>query len=745
MNGRRSKNCVLRCDRNGSCARWSFVGETAYVGLRRAIWYWTSLPQLLLTLASLAMPAAEVHAAGRAVAVLYDDSGSMISPRSRWIGANFSLQVMSALLVEGDELYLAKMNAQPQPRRTVVPGDVDAFLASLQREPPPQPKADTPYDAVDDLLEALGRSSAGQKWLIVVTDGEFTNFNTSAAQAQIDRIVRPLGIKPVFVLIERSGSFDAARFWNSAAGAAVVEASKASQLPQRMEELAALLTGRDSNGLALDRSGSEVQVSTKFPLRGLVVLTQGSTNLRVASAFTGIRPMTIRGHAIRAREPVADIPRHAHVAHLFAQDGIAAGEKAVSIRFSSPVDSDRVKVYPEVAARMEVGLVGADGQALKKDGQGYYGVCTGESVTLQTRLVGSDGKPLTPGRQDLGTFQVGYETLPGQAQRSTIAANQEFFESRIAPSVEVRILPFARYPGYFNYQGDTLTLRPVACKREVVVKLETPLDRDGLWSARVDQIAAAAPLRFGVTIDGQPATEAELKSWAWRNDSARSWEHKVQGGKILLIPRAGCCVMTWARPKAHAGQIDFAQWQTGNSADKVFWPAPVRYSWLLPESMFGRLWWLYGCPAAALLGIAFLGWYLWMLARKDRFDRRAVLHKRKRGRETTLVPLVRGRDWLSRWFWPSPRESRVVEKYRFTAIGGSGQAVLVAGKTLSEQDEIVGWRFDPQRHDRKLPQVDARLLDRGTIRHRASLAGPRDRFDIELQYARMGLAPKWPE
>lgn len=62
----------------------------------------------------------------RAVAILYDDSGSMGDPKfkhpTRWIFANQAIQSMGALLQNGDELYWATMNLPDIKSHTISPG-----------------------------------------------------------------------------------------------------------------------------------------------------------------------------------------------------------------------------------------------------------------------------------------------------------------------------------------------------------------------------------------------------------------------------------------------------------------------------------------------------------------------------------------------------------------------------------------------------------------------------------------------
>jgi len=725
----RPRKLVPRREFGARCHRWLMGTNVRFTGFVMAA--------LLLAFANGAVAAPK-----RSVAVLYDDSGSMAQTPTRWIGANFSLQVLSALLTEDDELHVANMARPPKINKIDVPSGVDDSLARLQSEL--KPMNGTPYEGVTALLHILQKSSAHEKWLLIVTDGDFSDFDRNLAREQIDKIVKPLGIRSVFVLIEPTGENRGAKFWKDEAKATVVEVGAARDLPERMEEIAALLTDRDAQGLTLKRVTNELTVTSKFPLRGLVVMYQGDATTHVVSAIAGTKSLAVRRHQIKSVVSNSGIPSGANVAHLSINGGIDSGEEVARVRFSSNIEKSRVKVYPEVAARIDVSVLDRSGKPIDKDNQGFYPVCEGEAATLRTQIVATNGTPLTVGRTDLSQFKVGFEAAPGGTLESTIGSGQDHFSINLTPKSETRLNPYARYPGYFNFQSQTLNLRPVACKRKVVIALLTPLNGDGLWSAPVNRLSEAAALRFAATIDGRAATEEDLSKWTWKNNASEKWSLQTVGTELVLRPKSGCCALTWSRPKATQGLLQLTQLETGNTRDIVTMPPPVGYNFTLPTGLFERLWWLYGCPLTVFVGMLILAWYLWrLIIVKERFGARAVVHIHVRNIKRR-EPLCRSSNFISRWFWPSRREIKTIEGLRFMAVRRGGSSVLVDGRTLTKHHEVDDWQFDEYRFEKRLPQLNAKLGHQSNIVRRPPNGRP-DQFDVRLQYNKDGSKANWPD
>lgn len=672
----------------------------------------------------------------RAVGVVYDDSQSMQNG-ARWPAANYALQVLLALLTEGDVVQISRLSGTTQ--LLTVPGGVNAQLHQLQQEP--QPNVGTPYRPVMQTIDWLAKTGAADKWLLVLHDGDFQDIPIHEARAQIETVVRPKGIRVVFVPIEAPSGGDTAALWSG--HATVLRADKAIQVPSHMEEIAALLTGRDVSGLDIRVQDSGLSVSSDFPLRGLVVLTQGDGRAAVTSATAGNQSMRMRTHSINRRTPHPDVPAAAQVAHLRLDGSISSGQAVAQIRFSGDPATQRYKVLAEVAARMTVVVQDSAGQRLTPDAQGRYAVCEGEQARVLTRLVGDNSQPLTQGRSDLDRFAVGHEGGdPNSPLVSVFDSQQQAFVARLPVPQEVRLNPFARYPGYFHFSAQPLVLVPKSCSKLVQIKPVVGADSTSVWSADVDRLDQAPPLRFRVLVDGQPATAEQLADWRWTNGTEGLWAVTPEKDELVVRPVPGCCALFWSRPWAHSGSIGLTL-DTGNTRDKVELLPPMAYSINLPDDPLRRYGWLYACPVLAAAALAALAWYLWrVLVVKERFGRRACLHievHQRRRRE----PLVRGSELLSHWLWPARRETKRVEGLRFVAVGRGGSVVRIDGSTLGSQYEVEGWDYDEGLAERKRPQPDARLSHMTLVQRRSAQARGRQAFDMRMQYSRDGTGPNW--
>lgn len=126
----------------------------------------------------------------RQVNLVLDDSGSMFSnggntPLDRWSNAKYSLEVFAALLGEQDNMniYLTSTYAKGGSGPVVQLAGKEAASSRVSKiHNMVMQGGDTPYAPVQAAAKDLSASDAGEKWLVVLSDGAFNDRNSQTVQ-----------------------------------------------------------------------------------------------------------------------------------------------------------------------------------------------------------------------------------------------------------------------------------------------------------------------------------------------------------------------------------------------------------------------------------------------------------------------------------------------------------------------------------------------------------------------------------
>jgi hypothetical protein len=123
----------------------------------------------------------------KAIHVVYDDSGSMIEDNGvyfdRWGQAKYAMEVFAALLEDKDLMsvyYMSDFAAAGKadaPARIAIRGSELAGERVAKIHDTVTNSSDTPFDAVAKAYADLRNADAQEKWLVVLTDGEFNRLN----------------------------------------------------------------------------------------------------------------------------------------------------------------------------------------------------------------------------------------------------------------------------------------------------------------------------------------------------------------------------------------------------------------------------------------------------------------------------------------------------------------------------------------------------------------------------------------
>lgn len=673
--------------------------------VRRVVW---------AVLAALLSFVRMADAQARTVVVVYDDSGSMgnaQAPNARWRDANYALQTLTGLLAPQDALTVVRMSTPDVAEPVDLRGQAAQIAAIRTRA---HAGKETPYAAVQTAMRTLEQVAAREaqagtapteKWLIIITDGEFSHADTATVegvQADIRQFVRRTGTRSAIFMIAGVES-QAGDFWVGDGQARRYEAPGRAQIVEQMRRIAADITSRSDTPPPVRYDGATVTLTTEFPLRRVTVLqhTRAPDGLavlrsaRVGAAGVAVPAALELGMPARSGDPVSG-----RIHHLGGAAGtLPAG--TVTLTFDRPVDASLVQVLPEVDARLAVWLADGAGRPLRMQGT-VPTLCTGEPFRIRATLLSPQGDTLLKRVRAGSPFRL--EAVYGGRAIPLAAAGGSFQASVPALAGDSAVSVSAAYPGYFQYRSRIYTVRGEDCRPRVLGwRASAP------WSAKVTELDDAPPADVVPTVDGAPVPAAELEQWTLRrtDDGALpvDIERTAQGWRLRPRTRWGlaCCTPTGIIPV----QLEA---KSPNAREPV-----LRRTVELRIEDVG-FWKKCGWLVLLVLAAIALASYIFLLMRKRRFCKGSeIVYERitplARGRPQTEA-LV-GRSWIVRMLVPTPAERTTVVEVTFQAGTRCGH-ILIPPEAQTDQMYVSGEHIDdPGRRPVRVAQGDSLEIRRG--------------------------------
>lgn len=677
--------------------------------LRRVVW---AAVAALLPFAQIA------SAQTRTVVVVYDDSGSMGNPddpAGRWRDANYALQILTGLLAPADALTVVRMSAPTTPEPVDL-SDQGARITAQRLAP--HPGTQTPYTAVQTAMRVLEEAAAREarmggtateKWLIIVTDGEFTHEDTATVQGvqqDVRSFVQRTGTRSAIFLIAGVQS-KAADIWVQDGQARRYEAPDRSQIVEQMRRIAADITSRSDTPPPIQYSGRTVTLTSEFPLRRVTVLQHAGSPAELAvlrDARVGRTDLRVPTALDPAMPPRSSNAVYGRIHHLAGERGGEIPAGTVTLVFDREVDASRVQVLPEVSARLAVWLTDRAGRPLRMDG-GIPTLCEGDTFRIRATLLGPRGDTLVRRIRSGSSFRLeaayGGQTVALQPAGGFFEAPVGAFLGDSTASVQ------AVYPGYFHYRSRIYTVRGEECRPRVLGWMPV-----APWTARVTELDGAPPIDVHPTVDGAPVQPAELDRWEFRRvDDGKlpvDIERTPQGWRLRPRPRWGlaCCTPTGLIPVE-------VEAKSPNPRE----PAIRRTVELRVEDVG---WWQKcGWIVITVLLTLLLAFYIFLLMRKRRFCHGSeIVYER-------ITPLARsrpqteglmGKNPLVRILLPTRAERTTVVEVTFEAGTRCGH-ILLPPEAQTDQMYVSGEHIeDPGRRPVRIAQGDSLEIRRGSGR-----------------------------
>ena len=625
----------------------------------------------------------------RAVAVVYDDSGSMKKDH-RWWYASYSIQALAGVLAENDTLDVVYMSDPTEARRIQ---DRQAAIVDFQKR---QPADKTPYGAVRTAMDSLSAASDPDRWLVVITDGKFEEGETPLDLRKLPdearSFVQRTGARTIFLLIGAGADEEVPDLWRREVSAVIFRAEDSNAIVGRMADIAAMVTSRTAGRSALETrlSGTGAEISTALPLRRLIVLQQARKAEALASFDEGHSgDLSIaRALEFQVRTPVqtaAAATRFGRITHLVGREAdrvIPAGRMMLS--FGSPIGADDVAFLPEVAARFEVTLITESGAPLEPGPDGLFEPCIGKPLAIRGRLLGPDGTPLAVDTSGLEVFWQRSDEADRHPM-SADASHQQFTDTVVFDSQRMVLSAGAIFPGYFDFKSRIFTVRGQECRPPEFALLVQPADANGSpspdWSANILDMGGAGSVQVQLTKDGISMTADELDDWTITARAADlDFELRRDDRGWTIVPRcsgffAACrCPVGTLPVEISASSGEFSTQAASTLViDDASWWAKCGHLVL----------WLIG---GLLLLVYLLGISPW---KKRRFARGAEIQYRRSGSQPrrSSVPL-KGSVW-NRWLKPYSPERALVEDLWFEA-GTHANHVLLPRDQQTDRMSVAG-------------------------------------------------------
>lgn len=651
----------------------------------------------------------QIFAQDRAVAVVYDNSGSM-TQSGQCEGINYALQVMMGLLHPEDELSVYRM--LPAKEDKIDLSSKKGAMQSARRSYDCNAR-NTPFEAAVYAKEQLTKSKKTYKTLIILSDGGITDIDFSIKYPdELRTLVEETGTRIFFLNVSSVQSVLDDYLENSQTPNKTLRTQGSfEQIIKQMEEIAAGIMTLSGSGITIQPKDKTIDWESPVPLKRVIVLQQDAESNaklpRLVSAKSEGSNLRL-GESFEAQKSRGVYTMTGLINHIeAAQSGQVIPKGKVELGFNTSIDASKIKILPEVAARLEI-MVNSPTRSQRGN---QYVVCdTVQTLEIGAKLVDFNGKML-----DMPVLKASKVVFIDETTQKKIRMNLDdktgaFFADVPFKGERLVVSVAAEFSGYFNFQSKVLIVTKDNCPRpkafiqsdKKALKAKVTAMGDG------DQIVITPQ----IIVENEPPREPtpkELEDMYMEqlNDVNIGIEVEKRDGKMYLRPTTFICACF---TKTGKDQLEIQLKSTNPNLiitergkltidveieDVGFWE---KCGWLV----------IAGIIALILL------WYIIGIVKKPRFCRgtEVIITKQSRvmTRKPKSYPLPTG--FFNRYFVPYIPEKRTVGSVTFKA-GARCSHILIAANTQNDKMYISGFPLDnPGKKDMRLSNAEKLEISR---------------------------------
>ena len=368
--------------------------------------FWSLLLTLLLLVTCLTAAfsfspmkaSAESSDQKRVIAIVFDNSGSMyMSSRTRWCHATYAMEVFATMMNDSDEMYIYPMHPITVGNDSTTYDEDNPLMitrASAQRirEIYTEDAGDTPSTSAEKAISKLQSQSIPEnnKWLVILSDGAFSDRNTSTVAKLCADSVNTMFLGMEFEPPQLSGTAYAYTAKKAESGATL------SALSAMCNEI----FGRDDLASFGNKyvSGSADSVNFDVPMKKLIVFVQGTDIANIKLGSLSPKNNVMMQYSTKGSGDYNCVYDDSLQGQLLTFENVPAGTYDLS--FSGAQSS--VAVYYEPNVRLEIALTDATGNPVDPNGELYpgdyvftYGMVDTDGNPVNSELVGSTDYNIT--------------------------------------------------------------------------------------------------------------------------------------------------------------------------------------------------------------------------------------------------------------------------------------------------------------------------------------------------------------
>jgi hypothetical protein len=666
------------------------------------------------------------------VVLVYDDSGSMweqpgadskMLPIDNWKYANYALQSFVALMDTQDQLKVVFMSSP----KVTEPFELDEKLRQLGIEQIRawNEKRSTPlhslHTALNELNTAADSYDHSDFWLIVLTDGifnEISHLDQKYTKEQIEKNKNDIFKKMKDLkskMDQKEASFqttlipietylkpeeqlimeDFKRQWKESSDGMVLESEGQLDIIDRINEVAALMTNRDPSEQELFDlnpvlEGNQLILQSPFPLRRITVMEQSAeehatfqmkefymNDKRIEQGMEGPYKIKTPEDPERLNPPIRGT-----FTHLKNVNGDAIIESgSYKIVFDKPLTEEQKKniqvlAEPAVDFKMEFQKINDDG-SLTSDPSLFF---EGSKMRIETTLLKSESSDEEIDIREIDVdslfeveAQIGEATVPLTYDNKL---NTFIGDFTLSKKNEIPVQTRVNIKGFYEKVKETsLTVNPLR-------NLELVAETDS-WSAPLNQLDEAKPLKITPMVNGEEMSAEELKKIFNKLEVEPTGnlkiEKKREGNQILLYPKASTPMFRTA-----VGEVPLKLTLPGTYPNEI---AEETFTLNIQDiSVFKK----YGIDALKLLGWLLLIAYIVGIIIKPRFNKNRFSIEYKQARRREKIKDARSMtenfhtNPVTRWLWPYFAEKKTINELTFKATRHKDRVLLAKDSQDSE-------------------------------------------------------------